>query len=175
MYTGSEIASRLASLCITLNEAPIIRYQNGSEFAKLIATLVHTYLSEYKIRNPLHWSHGDASHSERERGVLLVVDRSYDPLTPLMHEYTYQSLAQDLLTIKENVIDVKVTTNAGETQDKEALLSESDDLWVELRHMHIAKVIQAISLRMKDIIQNNSSAALAKGDQNGSGTVSATY
>lgn len=160
---GFEVASKLTSLCITLNEFPVIRYQQGSEFTKAIATFVHKNLQDYKSRNPSHWTHGDDAHSDRERGVLLVIDRTFDPLTPLMHDYTYQTLAEDLLPITDNVIPIKVTTNAGEVQMKDALLSESDELWVELRHLHIAKVIKVISDRMRDIIQNNNSANLLKG------------
>ena len=37
----------------------------------------------------------------------------------------------------------------GDVSEKEVLLDENDDLWVELRHLHIADVSQQIIERMK--------------------------
>lgn len=36
------------------------------------------------------WYHGQAGHTDRERATLLILDRAEDPLTPLIHEHTYQ-------------------------------------------------------------------------------------
>ena len=33
------------------------------------------------------------------RGVLLIVDRSFDLVSPLMHDYSYQTLVADLIGI----------------------------------------------------------------------------
>ena len=34
---------------------------------------------------------------EDERPTLLVLDRSFDCMAPLLHEYTYQAIARDLI------------------------------------------------------------------------------
>lgn len=159
---ATVLGKKLANMCINLNEHPNIRYQGSSAHAREIAFATQQSLMEYKRANPSHWVYGDDSHHDRERGQLLVLDRSFDPLSPLMHEYTYQAMVHDLLPVNENVIKYKSQTNRGAVLEKEALLNENDDLWVELRHNHIAKVIQTIKDRMSDIIQNNASAALAK-------------
>ena len=158
------IAGKLTTLCITMNEHPIIKFQVNSTFAKTIAVFLQQNMIQYKEKNRSFWTYGEEGHQERERSVMVILDRSFDALTPLMHEYTYQALAQDLLEIKDNIIPVKVTTNAGETLTKEAVLNENDDLWLSLRHLHIANVIKNISDRMKEILQTNNSAALLKGD-----------
>jgi Sec1 family len=36
--------------------------------------------------------HGQDSGSDRGRSTLLLIDRADDPLSPLMHEFTYQVL-----------------------------------------------------------------------------------
>lgn len=36
------------------------------------------------------WYHGQQGHTERDRATLLILDRAEDPLTPLIHEHTYQ-------------------------------------------------------------------------------------
>lgn len=158
----SLLGRKLASVCISLNEHPSIRYQGSSPYAKEIATSLHQTILSYKRNNPSFWTYGDDNiHHERERGQILILDRSFDCLSPLMHEYTYQAMANDLLNVEDGVISYTTTTNKG-TEEKQAVLNESDEFWLELRHSHIAKVIEVIKERMNDIIQNNSGAALAK-------------
>jgi hypothetical protein len=108
------------------------------------------------------WSYGSPGHTDRDRGVLLITDRTLDPLTPLMHDYTYQAMVNDLLPVQEQKISFKTDTHGGKQEVKEALLNENDDLWVEFRHVHIARVIESLTQRMQDFISNNQGAALAK-------------
>jgi syntaxin-binding protein 1 len=160
----SVFGRKLANVCITLNEHPNIRYQASSNYAREVAMSLQQTLMEYKRLNPAYWVHGDDIHHDRERGQILILDRTFDPLSPLMHEYTYQAMVYDLLPVREGVISYTTRTNKGDELKKEALLNENDDLWIELRHNHIAKVIETIKDRMKDIIQNNAGAALARKD-----------
>jgi len=165
----ASIGRKLANLCITLNEHPSIRYQMTSTYAKQIATVVNQTLTSFKKANSTFWCHGDDVHQDRERAQLLILDRSFDPLSPLMHEYTYQAMVNDLLPVVDGVISYKSTTNKGQVLEKQAILNDNDELWLELRHNHIAKVIEVIKERMNDIIQNSGGAALQKnrgGDMN---------
>ncbi|KAJ1390645.1 Sec1-like protein, partial [Ochromonadaceae sp. CCMP2298] len=161
-YT-SMLGKKLATLCITLNEHPSIRYQGSSTYAQEIATALNQTILQHKRSNPTFWTYGDDHvHHERERAQIIILDRSFDCLSPLMHEYTYQAMANDLLDVNDGVITYKTTTNKGKEEEKQGLLGENDEFWTELRHQHIAKVIEVIKGRMDDIIQNNSGAALAK-------------
>lgn len=158
----AELGRRLANFCITLNEYPSIRYQGTSPVAREIANTINQAITQYKRSNPQFWTYGDDKHNDRERGQIIILDRSFDPLSPLMHEYTYQAMVNDLLEVDDGVIAYKTTTNKGEQDERKAILNENDELWMELRHNHIAKVIEVIKERMNDIIQNNSGAQLAK-------------
>jgi hypothetical protein len=40
----------------------------------------------------------------RETCELLVLDRSVDPVAPVIHEWTYEALVYDLLSLDENII-----------------------------------------------------------------------
>ena len=157
------LGKKIANLCITLNEHPCIRYFGSSPFARDIATSLQQSLMQYKRTNTAHWCYGDDKHTDRDRAQILILDRSFDPLSPLMHEYTYQAMVNDLLDVEDNsIITYKTTTNRGAEEEKQALLNENDEFWLELRHNHIAKVIETIKERMSDIIQNNAGAQLAK-------------
>lgn len=158
------LSRKLASMCIILNEHPNIRYQQSSAIAREIAGNVHRILTEYKARNPTHVVHGeDSANSDRERGQLLILDRTFDPLSPFMHEYTYQAMANDLLEVDaQGMISYDVDTGKG-SQTKETILnSEADELWKEFRHKHIAKVISSLKERMDDILTTNAGAKLFK-------------
>eukprot|EP01039_Chlorochromonas_danica_P009995 gene9995-11054_t len=156
------LGRKLANVCITLNEHPCIRYQGSSPFSRDVATALHQTLTAYKRANPTFWCYGDDRHNERERAQVLILDRSFDPLSPLMHEYTYQAMVNDLLEVDDGVITYKTVLNRGTEEEHKALLNENDEMWTELRHQHIARVIEIIKERMQDIIQNNAGAALAK-------------
>lgn len=158
---AAYLAHKLATLCISLNEHPSIRYQASSIFARDIAQLLHEAISEFKSANPGFVCNGEDRDATRDRGQLLICDRAFDPITPLMHEYTYQAMGNDLLDINDGVVSYTVETGRGR-DEKQAILGEQDDLWVELRHQHIAKVIEVIGERVKDIMDNNAGAALQK-------------
>lgn len=40
----------------------------------------------------------------RETCELLVLDRSVDPVAPVIHEWTYEALVYDLLSLDDNII-----------------------------------------------------------------------
>jgi len=40
----------------------------------------------------------------RPRSVLFVVDRSMDPVAPFLHEFTYQAMVNDLLSVEDGTV-----------------------------------------------------------------------
>jgi syntaxin-binding protein 1 len=121
------IGRKLTNLCITLNEHPCIRFQASSTYAREIATALNQGLLSYKRANPTFLCNGDDSRNERDRGQILILD----PLSPLMHEYTYQAMVNDLLDVKDGVISNTVMTNKGTEDEKQAILNENDELWIQ--------------------------------------------
>ncbi|XP_052397609.1 syntaxin-binding protein 3 isoform X1 [Carassius gibelio] len=139
--TLETIANQIVTLCATLEEYPGVRYKKDSALASKLAELVDNKLAQ-------HYELDDNSKKkDKTPAQLLIVDRALDPVSPILHELTYQAMAYDLIPIKDNTYEYKVKDGS----KKEALLNEEDELWVKLRHMHIAEVTEQIPKLVKEI------------------------
>ncbi|WWC73866.1 uncharacterized protein I206_107838 [Kwoniella pini CBS 10737] len=112
----------------------------GEHLSKKIAGQLQMDLDEYLQNNPEF-----PPASGRPKGVLFVVDRSMDPAAPLLHEFWYQAMVNDLLKIDDGVrYRYKYTNTIGGTEEKTALLNENDPVWCSVRHLHMKDAIDTL-------------------------------
>lgn len=148
------LTARLATVFATLREMPAIRFRAaappGEEFppglesrllvAQRIAVELHERLAALQRSGQL---------PERETCELILTDRGFDPVAPVIHEWTYEAMTYDLLgdsaSLKDNVFVYDAETQGGKVDKKEHILDERDSLFVDLRHKHFAAASLKIS------------------------------
>ncbi|CAG8548514.1 343_t:CDS:10, partial [Acaulospora morrowiae] len=144
-----NLAKKLLSICISLGENPLIRYQRGLDaehptksLPYKLAMLVQQELDDYVKFNHNGFPLQDP---QRPRAVLFIADRTIDMCAPLLHEFTYQAMANDLLPIEDgNKYTYNYTGEDGEQAATEAILDDTDNVWVDNRHKHMKECIDKL-------------------------------
>lgn len=135
---AGEVARRLAEVCRCMQvTSPCIRHSR-SDACHSIAQRVRSELSVYA-----------AGAQDQLQCRLLIVDRSVDMAAALVHEYTYEASAYDLLD--GNVLDIDKNLVTLKDPPREMLLSEADPLWEELKHMHVTALAQRLPQRVQQV------------------------
>lgn len=159
-----RIIQSLLNVCIVTGEYPIIRYSTpspgqaelapGTHLAKKLAFEFQEVLDEYARRNP-----DFPPASTRPRAILVITDRTLDLFSPLLHDFSYQAMAYDVvpeLDIGEDLYHYKAETEKGEKEDKTAkLLDILDPDWEELKNQHIVDASEYLSGKIKEMIAKN--------------------
>ena len=144
------LAHRIVSVCVSLGEYPTIKYyrpkaptHEASVLCSHLARFVQDELDNYARRN----SDTFPTPSPRPRAVLIITDRSMDLMAPLVHEFTYQAMALDLLNVSDgDRVTYRNVINKGQVgeEEKEVELGEKDRIWVTNRHMHMKDLLGKI-------------------------------
>lgn len=160
----SRIVQSLLNVCVVTGEYPIIRYSipspsqaelaPGTYLAKKLAFEFQDVLDDYARRN-----NDFPPPSTRPRAILVITDRTLDLLSPILHDFTYQAMAYDVvpeLDIGEDIYHYKAETEKGEVEEKTAkLLDILDPDWEELKHQHIVDASEYLSGKIKEMIAKN--------------------
>ncbi|KAK2627818.1 hypothetical protein QTJ16_002464 [Diplocarpon rosae] len=138
------LSQKITGICVSLGEYPKVRH---------LANFVQEELDAYANFNR-NWP----PPSTRPQGILVITDRSMDIMAPLIHEFTYQAMAHDLLPIKEgDKVLYKTVVNEGTAQEeeKDMEIGEKDKIWVNNRHSHMKDTIEKLMGDFQKFIDDN--------------------
>ncbi|KAI9762916.1 MAG: vacuolar sorting protein VPS33/slp1 [Geoglossum simile] len=155
-----DLTKKIVSICISLGEHPIIRYyrpRNPSHGASILSTHLAGFVQD-ELDLYAKYHEDFPQPSNRPRGALFITDRSMDLYSPLIHEFTYQAMAHDLLPIKEgDKVLYKTVIKQGEPdeEEKDMEIGEKDKIWVENRHRHMKDTIEKLMEDFQKFINEN--------------------
>lgn len=100
------------------------------------------------------------------RATLVILDRSLDHASPLLHEFTYQAMITDLLPVEPSGTALKYNYEYGQsdgtTGAKEVVLDESDTIYTSVRHLHIAETTDKLIENFNKFLHENKAALSAR-------------
>eukprot|EP01084_Bolivina_argentea_P306282 529254_1 len=161
----NERAQQLVGLCLTLSEEPNIRYSANSRNAKTLAELFNQQFNDTKssIKN---WEPNTSSPA-----TIIIIDRTDDPLTPFLHNLSFQPMVRDLLcddiiekgTKIKNLSESKNNDNDDKTRP---FPDEQDTIWCKYRHTFIGEVVTKLPAQFNNWQQQNAVVQMKKSEKN---------
>ena len=151
-----------------------VDYSGEDHLPRVLAYMVQQELDDYKKSNP-NWPDQQQSGAgpARPQALMLITDRTMDIAAAMVHEFTYQAMANDLLEITNGVkfrcvsirandltpeawaCRYKFQSSSGVYEDKIATISDADQVWVQTRHMHMRETIDKLMADFNAFIEKN--------------------
>ncbi len=176
----------LTSVCAGLRERPVIRYMARSTVSNLSEKVAMGFKREVDAL----CANMERLHKPFANGgtTFLVLDRSLESSGLLVHDFFYQSLVLDVLDgtqpsgvrwllggMPESSVNPKIeamsvvpsfdffaVNGKGESEEKHAVLSEQDDLWVKFRHAHVKDVSEVTAREIREFSKTHDLARLQR-------------
>ncbi|BDA46397.1 probable protein transport Sec1a [Coccomyxa sp. Obi] len=167
----ATLCSRLAGVFASLKEMPSIRFRASKPIGDDAGSGLETQaLVSQRVALELN----DRLQGFQQGGLLpasqtcdlIILDRGCDAVAPIIHEWTYEAMAYDLLNLTSNTFRYESETAGGKMESKEHILDERDELWVELRHRHFAEATSRIANMMDEFKAKNRAASYRGGGGN---------
>lgn len=112
-----RICDGLVSCLLSLRRKPVIRYQRKSELC--------THVQRELVRRIAHERSLFDFPQQESAPILLILDRTIDPVTPLLMQWTYQAMVHELLGLYNN--RVKMPESSTKNKSNEIVLSSESD------------------------------------------------
>ncbi|KAJ9132547.1 Sec1 family superfamily [Pleurostoma richardsiae] len=164
------LAQKITGVCVSLGEYPKVRYyrpRNPLHEASVLSSHLARFVQE-ELDTYAQWNQGFPAPSSRPQGVLLITDRSMDLMAPLVHEFTYQAMAHDLLPIRDPgdkvTFHMTINENTPNAQEKDMELHERDKVWVDNRHRHMKDTIDKLMADFQKFLDQNPHFANESGE-----------
>jgi len=138
-----QVTHKLLTVCTVYDEFPNIQYLGRSKICKELAEKLQSTLKEFYKRSK-------KLKPREPQATLLLVDRSFDIISPVIHDYYYQNI----------VYDVRDVGEGGKTKadNRTVYLNDQDELWVRFRNRHLAYVMNKVNSEASAVIKDQKSS-----------------
>lgn len=111
------IVQGLVSVLLSLKKLPTIRFQANSTLCRDLGSRIEeTILKESSL----------FAFAQNSQPLLLILDRREDPITPLLHQWTYQAMVHELLSINNNRVNLSNVPGISKELTEVVLSAEQD-------------------------------------------------
>jgi hypothetical protein len=149
-----KLAKKIVTVCATLGEFPIVRYAKSHTHSSALAQYISEGLERLRRAKALLPS--------GERATLIVLDRTHDLITPLLHDFCYQSMVYDILGIHDDKYQHTYTDASSNEAQVEAVLDDKDKVWAAARYQHIEYAKKFIAKTFQQFVDENKAGKFAK-------------
>ena len=120
-----------------MRSIPSIRYSNSSNLARKVAQRLGSRLEKEYTQNHKNFKDGNVE--------ILILDRRDDPITPLIYNWSYLSLVEELISIQSNSVEV-----SGQFKQPQIFSRSSGDSFLDSNwHSNYGEVSKELS-RLQD-------------------------
>ncbi|KAK3822148.1 MAG: Sec1-like protein [Linnemannia gamsii] len=152
-----SIAKQLVSVIATLGDFPSIRYfrppetEDGKRTQSMrLASLLQGELEAYVRSNQ------DMAGRQQGQGTILILDRSIDITAAIVHEFTYQAMANDLLPIEDGTkFTYDIENGDGAMEAVSVVIDETDQVFTDIRHAHIVETASTLTSKFTQFVAEN--------------------
>lgn len=156
-----QVATRLVSVFFTIGAGvPTVQYQGSSRLAQQVARIFSDQVAQATRTNPAVFrmsaaGGGNTGGALEESPLLILVDRSFDAVEPLLHERTYQCLLNDLMPLDNNIYQQTFEGRAGQESTRSCPIDEQDPYWCQYRHKFFPVCLAEIPKKLQDLMSAN--------------------
>ncbi|VVC99630.1 unnamed protein product [Leptidea sinapis] len=136
----------LLALLLSLKKRPVVRYQAGSEPCSRLADRI----KELMRRESVLMDNNIPFNGDVPPPQLLILDRRDDPVTPLLHQWTYQAMVHELLTINNNRVSLAHLPDVSKELKEVVLAPEQDEFYAKNRYANFGEIGQTIKALMEE-------------------------
>ena len=134
----------LCAVLLALKKQPEVRYVDKSDLCRRMAGEVwHAMQEEREL-----FTFGAVQSDPPP--LLLLLDRRNDPITPLLLQWTYTAMAHELLTIRNNRVDLSATPHIHKELNHITLSADSDHFYKGSMWLNFGDLGQSI----KDLVSD---------------------
>ncbi|CAI4453515.1 BHH_G0019320.mRNA.1.CDS.1 [Saccharomyces cerevisiae] len=148
----TKCTNSLVSVLLSLKIKPDIRYEGASKICERLAKEVSYEIGKNE-RTFFDFPVMDSTP------VLLILDRNTDPITPLLQPWTYQSMINEYIGIKRNIVDLSKVPRIDKDLEKVTLSSKQDAFFRDTMYLNFGELgdkVKQYVTTYKDKTQTNS-------------------